>query len=60
MSFRNTTIIRDSRETKITFDGTKARLSISDSKKEFSGTYKMVAKNEFGETESEAELVVKG
>jgi len=58
--FRNTTTIRDTRETKMTFDGKIARLTISDCKREFSGTYKIIVKNEFGQNESEAELVVKG
>ncbi|KAG8239128.1 hypothetical protein J437_LFUL018918 [Ladona fulva] len=56
--YRNTQIIRESRETTITFDGTYARLSISSCKKEHSGSYKIVVSNEFGKEESYAELKV--
>lgn len=56
--YKNTTIISESSDVKITFDGTIARLSISKCKVSHSATYKIVAKNEFGEDESSAVLTV--
>jgi len=52
-------VIRESTDTKITFDGTVTRLSITKCKTTHSGTYKVVAKNEFGEDEAIAVLTVK-
>jgi hypothetical protein len=43
---------------KITFDGSTAHLSISKCKVSHSATYKIVAKNEFGEDEASAVLTV--
>lgn len=57
--YRETTVIRESSDTKITFDGTVTRLSITKCKTTHSGSYKVVAKNEFGEDEAIAVLTVK-
>lgn len=56
--YRNTTVINESSDTKIIFDGQTARLSISKSKTTHSGTYKIVFKNEAGQDESTAEVKV--
>lgn len=56
--YRNTTIIKESSEIHITFDGSVTRLSITKVKQTHGGTYKVVAKNEFGEDETSATLVV--
>lgn len=56
--YKNNTVIKESSDIRITFDGTVARLSISKCKVSHSATYKIVAKNEFGEDESVATLVV--
>lgn len=56
--YKNTTIIKSSSETSITFDGTTAHLSITKCKMSHAATYKVVAKNEFGEDESIAILTV--
>lgn len=58
--YKNTTIIRESEDIQIFFDGTVTRLSISKCKVTHSATYKVVAKNEVGEDESSATLTVKG
>ena len=52
--------MRESQEIKTTFDGTYAKLRISTSKTEYAGTYKVVVSNEFGKTESSAELKIVG
>ena len=57
--YKESTVIRESSDVKITFDGTVTRLSISKCKVTHSATYKCVAKNEFGEDESTAILTVK-
>lgn len=57
--YKNTTIIRESEDIQIFFDGTVTRLSISKCKVSHSATYKVLAKNEFGEDESSATLTVK-
>jgi hypothetical protein len=56
--YKNTTVIRESSDVKITFDGSTAHLSISKCKVSHSATYKIVAKNEFGEDEASAVLTV--
>lgn len=57
--YKNTTIINESSEIKITFDGTVAHLTIIRGKVSHSATYKVVAQNEFGEDETTAVLTVK-
>lgn len=56
--YKNSTVIKESSDTRITFDGSTARLSISKCKVSHSATYKVVMKNEFGEDESAALLTV--
>lgn len=56
--YKNTTVIKESSDIKITFDGSTAHLSISKCKLSHSATYKLVAKNEFGEDEASATLTV--
>lgn len=56
--YKNNVVINESSDVKITFDGTVARLSISRCKVTHAATYKIVARNEFGEDESVATLVV--
>ena len=56
--YKNNTVVRESSEFNITFDGTTTRLTISKCKVSHSATYKVVAKNEFGEGESTAVLTV--
>lgn len=56
--YRNETTIKSSSEISITFDGTTAHLSITRCKISHAGTYKVVAKNEFGEDETVAILTV--
>ncbi|KAF2885738.1 hypothetical protein ILUMI_20442 [Ignelater luminosus] len=57
--YKNTTVIKESSEFKMTFDGSTARLTISKCKLSHGATYKIVMKNEFGEDESSAILTVK-
>lgn len=56
--YKQNTVIRESSDTTITFDGTTARLTITKCKISHSAVYKIVAKNEFGEDESSATLTV--
>lgn len=56
--YRNETTIKSSSEISITFDGTTAHLSITKCKITHAGTYKVIAKNEFGEDETIAILTV--
>lgn len=56
--YHNSTVIRETSDVKITFDGSVARLSISKCKISQSGTYKVIARNDFGEDESSATLTV--
>lgn len=56
--YKNNVVINESSDVKISFDGTVARLSITRCKVTHSATYKIVARNEFGEDESVATLVV--
>lgn len=57
--YKNTTVIKESSDVRITFDGSTARLSITKCKMSHAATYKVVMKNEFGEDESSALLTVK-
>jgi len=57
---RNSTVIKETKDVKISFDGKIARLVISSCTTEYSGSYKIVVKNEFGSNESEATLTVQG
>ena len=57
---RSTTIIKETKDVKITFDGKIARLVISSCTKEVSGSYTVTIKNEFGSNESQATLTVQG
>lgn len=57
--YKNSTVIKESEEIQIFFDGTVTRLSISKCKVSHSAIYKVVAKNEIGEDESFATLTVK-
>lgn len=57
---RNTTIIIDSRETRITFDGKSAKLLVPSATVKHTGTYKVKFINSGGSAESSAEVVVKG
>lgn len=43
----------------ISFNGLDMKLTITSASTEFSGTYKVVVSNEFGQDESSAKLVVK-
>lgn len=56
--YKNTTIIKETSDIKITFDGTRAHLTITKCKITSSATYKVIAQNEFGEDESIATLTV--
>lgn len=58
--FRNSTEIRDTRETRLTFDGKSAKLLIPSSNTKHTGTYKIKFTNSAGSSESSAEVVVKG
>ncbi|XP_022255917.1 muscle M-line assembly protein unc-89-like, partial [Limulus polyphemus] len=57
--YKNKRSIRESREYKISFDGSTAILTITSTTVEFSGTYSVEIVNEFGKEESSAELIVK-
>lgn len=57
--YKGSTVIKDSSEFKITFDGTTTHLRIVKTKTTHSSTYRVVAKNEFGEDETSAVLTVK-
>jgi hypothetical protein len=59
-TFRGGTLVRESQEIKSSFDGTYARLRISNCKTEYTGSYKVVVSNEFGKAESSADLKVVG
>ena len=56
---RDSQVIKESRDVKITFDGKMAKLHISSSTVEASGTYKCQIINEYGREESSAELTIK-
>lgn len=56
---RNTTIIKSTQDMKISFNGLEMKLVISNTKEEYTGTYKVVVSNEMGKDESSAELTVK-
>lgn len=56
--YRNSVEIKSSSEISISFDGTTAHLSITKCKMTHSGTFRVVAKNEFGEDETSALLTV--
>lgn len=56
--YKDGVVVKESSDVKISFDGTVTRLSISKCKIVHSATYKVVAKNEFGEDETSASLVV--
>lgn len=56
--FKNSTVIRESSEISMSFDGTNARMTISKCSKSYSAVYRVVIKNEFGEDESTGELLV--
>ncbi|XP_065220483.1 twitchin isoform X27 [Planococcus citri] len=57
--YKNTTIIVDSRETRITFDGKSAKLLVPSATIKHTGTYKVKFTNSAGSSESSAEVVVK-
>ncbi|XP_025833492.1 twitchin isoform X4 [Agrilus planipennis] len=56
--YQNNTVIKESSDFKMTFDGTTAHLYIQKCQKSLKGTYKVVVKNEFGEAETSALLEV--
>lgn len=56
--YKNSTIIRESSDIRIIFDGSIAKLTISKCKITDTATYKCVAKNDFGEDEVSATLTV--
>lgn len=58
--YRNTTIITETRETRITWDGKSAKLVIPSATVKHTGTYKVKFTNSAGSSESSAEVIVKG
>lgn len=56
--YRNKKIIKETKDYKISFDGSSASLTIVTTTTEFSGTYTCEIINEFGKEESSAELTV--
>lgn len=57
---RNSTVIKESKETTISFDGRVATLEILSAKSESSGTYKVTFSNSVSEESSSASLKVIG
>lgn len=57
--YKDTSIVKESREITMTFDGTTARLNISKTKVEHSATYRVVLTNDYGQDESSAKLIIK-
>jgi hypothetical protein len=58
--FRNAQLVRESQEIKTSFDGSYAKLRISNCKTDHAGSFKVVVSNEFGKAESSADLKVVG
>lgn len=56
--YKENSVIKETSEITTTFDGTTARLSITKSKKEHTGNYRVTVTNEFGEDESSSKIVV--
>ena len=52
--------LEETRDVFMSFDGQNIMLSISRIKLDASGTYKVVAKNQFGSSECSAQLTVNG
>ena len=57
-NYRNGQIVRESSEISTSFDGTTAKLSISNCKITANGSYRVLLVNQFGQEESSAELKV--
>lgn len=56
--YKENSVIKETSEMTTTFDGTTARLSITKSKKEHTGNYRVTVTNEFGDDESSSKIVV--
>lgn len=56
---RDTTVIKASKDIMISFNGLDMKLTITSSTTEFTGSYKVVVSNEYGQDESSARLIVK-
>lgn len=52
-------MVKASKDVMISFNGVDMKLSITSASTSYSGTYKVVVSNEFGQDESSARLVVK-
>lgn len=57
--YKENSVIKETSEMTTTFDGTTARLSITKSKKEHTGNYRVTVSNEFGDDESSSKIAVK-
>lgn len=57
--FRDSTVVKASKDIMISFNGVDMKLSITSASTSYSGTYKVVVSNEYGQDESSARLVVK-
>lgn len=52
-------MVKASKDVMISFNGIDMKLSITSASTSYSGTYKVVVSNEYGQDESSARLVVK-
>lgn len=52
-------MVKASKDVMISFNGMDMKLSITSASTSYSGTYKVVVSNEYGQDESSARLVVK-
>merc|ERR550517_1092338 len=55
---KDSQVIKESKEVKMSFDGKTAKMLVTSSRAEYSGTYKCQIVNEYGKEESSAELSV--
>ena len=58
--YKNNSVITSTSNTSTSFNGQIAKLVIKSTKKIHSSTYRVIIKNEYGEDESSAKLVVQG
>lgn len=56
--YKNSMAVKESSESTMVFDGTTARLSISNTRVEHSGSYRVVVSNELGQDESQARIII--